>query len=192
MKRILPDWRNWWNDIRSPICRRRGHTRMLEERRHSQRRRRLLEAIRHWPSPLRQRAPNLTPDGRRVLKAIPVHPSGCRGLLLDDESAAAMRACIIAAQRDTAPGNEGLWKAGCRLHRTALRDRMVHELLRGMAVRLLFDERLPVEEAAARLMSPFHRRRPRASAPRIEGFLNQRAVLHDAHGAGVLANWLTA
>ena len=71
---------------------------------------------------------------------------------------------------------------------------MVHELLRGMAVRLLFDEqRLPVEETA-RLMSLSlsAAAAPASASAWIEGFLNQSALvlLHDDALWGVLANWL--
>ena len=71
---------------------------------------------------------------------------------------------------------------------------MVHELLRGMAVRLLFDEqRLPVEEAA-RLMSLSlsAAAAPASASAWIEGFLNQSALvlLHDDALWGVLAKWL--
>ena len=126
-----------------------------------------------------------------------MHPSGCRGLhSLDDESAAAMRARIIAAHNAIRLlGNEGLWESWLSaLHQTALRDGMVHELLRGMAVRLLFDEqRLPVEEAA-RLMSLSlsAAAAPASASAWIEGFLNQSALvlLHDDALWGVLANWL--
>ncbi len=121
-------------------------------------------------------------------------PGACTSL--DDESAAAMRNRIIAAHNAIRLlGDEGLsegWLSA--LHQTALRDGTVHELLRGMAARLLFDEqRLPMEEAA-RLMSLSL---SAASAPAtasawIEGFLNQNALvlLHDDALWGVLADWL--
>ena len=121
-------------------------------------------------------------------------PGACTSL--DDESAAAMRARIIAAHNAIRLlGNEGLWESWLSaLHQTALRDGMVHELLRGMAVRLLFDEqRLPVEEAA-RLMSLSlsAAAAPASASAWIEGFLNQSALvlLHDDALWGVLANWL--
>ena len=121
-------------------------------------------------------------------------PGACTSL--DDESAAAMRARIIAAHNARRLlGNEGLWESWLSaLHQTALRDGMVHELLRGMAVRLLFDEqRLPVEEAA-RLMSLSlsAAAAPASASAWIEGFLNQSALvlLHDDALWGVLANWL--
>lgn len=121
-------------------------------------------------------------------------PGACTSL--DDESAAAMRARIIAAYNAIRLlGNEGLWESWLSaLHQTALRDGMVHELLRGMAVRLLFDEqRLPVEEAA-RLMSLSlsAAAAPASASAWIEGFLNQSALvlLHDDALWGVLANWL--
>ena len=121
-------------------------------------------------------------------------PGACTSL--DDESTAAMRARIIAAHNAIRLlGNEGLWESWLSaLHQTALRDGMVHELLRGMAVRLLFDEqRLPVEEAA-RLMSLSlsAAAAPASASAWIEGFLNQSALvlLHDDALWGVLANWL--
>ena len=121
-------------------------------------------------------------------------PGACTSL--DDESAAAMRARIIAAHNAIRLlRNEGLWESWLSaLHQTALRDGMVHELLRGMAVRLLFDEqRLPVEEAA-RLMSLSlsAAAAPASASAWIEGFLNQSALvlLHDDALWGVLANWL--
>ncbi len=121
-------------------------------------------------------------------------PGACTSL--DDESAAAMRARSIAAHNAIRLlGNEGLWESWLSaLHQTALRDGMVHELLRGMAVRLLFDEqRLPVEEAA-RLMSLSlsAAAAPASASAWIEGFLNQSALvlLHDDALWGVLANWL--
>ena len=121
-------------------------------------------------------------------------PGAC--ISLDDESAAAMRTRIIAAHNAIRLlGNEGLWESWLSaLHQTALRDGMVHELLRGMAVRLLFDEqRLPVEEAA-RLMSLSlsAAAAPASASAWIEGFLNQSALvlLHDDALWGVLANWL--
>ena len=121
-------------------------------------------------------------------------PGACTSL--DDESAAAMRARIIAAHNAIRLlGNEGLWESWLSaLHQTALRGGMVHELLRGMAVRLLFDEqRLPVEEAA-RLMSLSlsAAAAPASASAWIEGFLNQSALvlLHDDALWGVLANWL--
>ena len=107
-----------------------------------------------------------------------------------------MRARIIAAHNAIRLlGNEGLWESWLSaLHQTALRDGMVHELLRGMAVRLLFDEqRLPVEEAA-RLMSLSlsAAAAPASASAWIEGFMNQSALvlLHDDALWGVAANWL--
>ena len=121
-------------------------------------------------------------------------PGACTSL--DDESAAAMRTRIITAHNAIRLlGNEGLWESWLSaLHQTALRDGMVHELLRGMAVRLLFDEqRLPVEETA-RLMSLSlsAAAAPASASAWIEGFLNQSALvlLHDDALWGVLANWL--
>ena len=121
-------------------------------------------------------------------------PGACTSL--DDESAAAMRDRIIAAHNAVRLlGDEDRWESWLSaLHQTALRDGMVHELLRGMAVRLLFDEqRLPVEEAA-RLMSLSlsAAAAPASASAWIEGFLNQSALvlLHDDALWGVLANWL--
>lgn len=121
-------------------------------------------------------------------------PGACTSL--DDESAAAMRTRIITAHNAIRLlGNEGLWESWLSaLHQTALRNGMVHELLRGMAVRLLFDEqRLPVEETA-RLMSLSlsAAAAPASASAWIEGFLNQNALvlLHDDALWGVLANWL--
>ena len=121
-------------------------------------------------------------------------PGACTSL--DDESAAAMRDRIIAAHNAVRLlGDEDRresWLSA--LHQTALRDGTAHELLRGMAVRLLFDEqRLPVEEAA-RLMSLSlsAAAAPASASAWIEGFLNQSALvlLHDDALWGVLANWL--
>ena len=121
-------------------------------------------------------------------------PGACTSL--DDESAAAMRDRIIAAHNAVRLlGDEDRWESWLSaLHQTALRDGTAHELLRGMAVRLLFDEqRLPVEEAA-RLMSLSlsAAAAPASASAWIEGFLNQSALvlLHDDALWGVLANWL--
>ena len=121
-------------------------------------------------------------------------PGACTSL--DDESAAAMRDRIIAAHNAVRLlGDEDRWESWLSaLHQTALRDGTAHELLRGMAVRLLFDEqRLPVEEAA-RLMSLSlsAAAAPASASAWIEGFLNQSALvlLHDDALGGVLANWL--
>ena len=121
-------------------------------------------------------------------------PGACTSL--DDESAAAMRDRIIAAHNAVRLlGDEDRWESWLSaLHQTALRDGTAHELLRGMAVRLLFDEqRLPVEEAA-RLMSLSlsAAAAPSSASAWIEGFLNQSALvlLHDDALWGVLANWL--
>lgn len=121
-------------------------------------------------------------------------PGACTSL--DDESAAAMRNRIIAAHNAIRLlGDEELsegWLSA--LHQTALRDGTVHELLRGTAVRLLFDEqRLPMEEVA-RLMglSLSAASAPAAASAWIEGFLNQSALvlLHDDALWSVLASWL--
>ena len=121
-------------------------------------------------------------------------PGACTSL--DDESAAAMRDRIIAAHNAVRLlGDEDRWESWLSaLHQTALRDGTAHELLRGMAVRLLFHEqRLPVEEAA-RLMSLSlsAAAAPASASAWIEGFLNQSALvlLHDDALWGVLANWL--
>ena len=121
-------------------------------------------------------------------------PGACTSL--DDESAAAMRDRIIAAHNAVRLlGDEDRWESWLSaLHQTALRDGTAHELLRGMAVRLLFDEqRLPVKEAA-RLMSLSlsAAAAPASASAWIEGFLNQSALvlLHDDALWGVLANWL--
>ncbi len=121
-------------------------------------------------------------------------PGACTSL--DDESAAAMRDRIIAAHNAVRLlGDEDRWESWLSaLHQTALRDGTAHELLRGMAVRLLFDEqRLPVEEAA-RLMSLSlsAAAAPASASAWIKGFLNQSALvrLHDDALWGVLANWL--
>ena len=107
-----------------------------------------------------------------------------------------MRDRIIAAHNAVRLlGDEDRWESWLSaLHQTALRDGTAHELLRGMAVRLLFDEqRLPVEEAA-RLMSLSlsAAAAPASASAWIEGFMNQSALvlLHDDALWGVLANWL--
>lgn len=121
-------------------------------------------------------------------------PGACTSL--DDESAAAMRDRIIAAHNAVRLlGDEDRWESWLSaLHQTALRDGTAHELLRGMAVRLLFDEqRLPVEEAARLMSLSLSAAAAAASASAwIEGFLNQSALvlLHDDALWGVLANWL--
>lgn len=121
-------------------------------------------------------------------------PGACTSL--DAENAAAMRKRIIAAHNAIRPlDNEPLWEEWlAALRRTALRDGSVHELLRGLAVRLLFEEqRLDADEVARQMsLALSTASAPAAAAAWIEGFLNQSALvlLHDDALWDMLARWM--
>lgn len=135
----------------------------------------------------------------RVLEGLtprtPIGPPGaCTSL--DDESTATMRARIIATHNTIRLlGNEGLREGWLSApYQTALHNGMVRELLRGMAVRLLFDEqRLPMEEAA-RLMSPplSAATAPASASAWTKEFLNQDTLVlsHDDALRDMLVNQL--
>ena len=120
-------------------------------------------------------------------------PGACTSL--DEESAAAMRKRIIAAHNAIRLLDEPLWEEWlAALRRTALRDGPVHELLRGLAVRFLFEEqRLDTDEVAQQMsLALSAASAPAAAAAWIDGFLNQSALvlLHDDALWNVLARWL--